>query len=87
MSIALLEITCQDVVEHWYDVGRHHFSQQHLGRPALDTACQPIKENFYLSRKLINEVKQKWVKKRENSKYKRLLTVKIITGLWQNGQC
>ena len=24
---------------------------------------------------------------RENSKYKRILSVKIITGPWQNGQC
>ena len=33
--------------------------------------------------------KKKWVKEREreNSKYKRLLPVKIITGPWQSGQC
>jgi len=33
-----------------------------------------------------NKFKQKCVK-RENSKYKRLLSVQIITGPWQNGQC
>ena len=33
------------------------------------------------------KIKQKWVKEREreNSKYKRPLPVKIITGPWQNG--
>jgi len=33
-----------------------------------------------------SKIKQKWVK-RENSKYKRLLPVKIIKGPRQNGQC
>ena len=34
-----------------------------------------------------SKIKQKWVNKRENSKYKRLLSVKTITGPWQNGPC
>jgi len=34
-----------------------------------------------------SKIKQKWVKKRENSKYKRPLSVKIITGPWQSGHC
>jgi len=36
-----------------------------------------------------SKIKQKRVKEREreNSKYKRPLPVKIITGPWQSGQC
>jgi len=34
-----------------------------------------------------SKITQKWVKERENSKYKRPLSVKIITGPWQSGLC